>query len=114
MQLFWNIDFLRTMLSALVASNTVARLTHGWDIAVIADEEAFPRLPKRFRFPIASRHLALSDAFVVVGKHGRDVQSVGAGHAVVAGGTRHGLQLDELLGNAHKEFVLVGSDGAQW
>lgn len=109
-----DVDFLWAVLGALVAADTVTCLTHGWDVAVVADEETFPRFPKRFRFPIAGWHLALSDAFVVVSKDGRDVQSVRAGHAVVAGGARHGLQLDELLGNAHEEFVLVGSDGSQW
>ena len=56
----------------------------------------------------------MGDALVVVREYGRDVQPVWAGHAIVAGGAGHGLQLDELLGHAHEEIVLFGRDGAQW
>ena len=64
-------------------------------------------------FGVASGHDTLGDEEVVMVEDRWDVDAVRAGHAVVAGGAGHGLQLDELLGYLHQEFVLLGGDGPQ-
>ena len=107
------VDLLRAVLYALPAAYTVAGLSDGRDAAVVAYEEAFPCLAVLARLGVAGGHFAFGDAFVVVVEDDGDVEAVGAGHAVVAGGAGNGLQLDKLLGDFHQELVLLGRDGAQ-
>ena len=96
-----DVDLLWAVLSALVAADAMTGLPQSRNVAVVADKETFPRLPIGFCLAIAGGHIAMDDALVVVGKHSRNVQSVRAGHAVVAGGTWHGFQFDEQFGYLH-------------
>ena len=74
---------MRAVRGALVASGAMAGLTKFRSAAVIADEEG----PAGFAVVLvltAFGDIALIDASVVVQQNGRDVQSVGARHAIFA------------------------------
>lgn len=68
-----DVDFLRAVLSALVAADAMAGLPQSRNVAVVADKETFPCFPIGFCLAVAGGHIAMDDALVVVAKHGRNV-----------------------------------------
>ncbi len=55
------------------------------------------------------REIAFIYAFVIVREDGRDIEPVRTRHTVVAFVARDGLKVDDVRGDAHKEFVLLSA-----
>ena len=105
-QLIGYLDVLRTMLHALAATDAVVGLPELGHSTVVAHQEGAASLPI-VGVLAAFGHIALVDALVVVEQDGRNINAVGAGHAILAvvAGNR-GVLLDQ-LGRVEEELPLL-------
>ena len=83
-----DVDILRTVMHALVATDTMVRLTQARYAAVVTHEEGPPGFPVVFVLRRGG-HITLVDTLVVMGEDARNVQPVGTRHAILAGRTRY-------------------------
>lgn len=93
-----NIYRLRTVRRALIAAYTVTRLAKSGHGPVIADKECSPGLGVILVLTVL-RHIPLVHALVVVKKYGRNIDTVGAWHAVLAVVAGHSGILHHQIGS---------------
>lgn len=106
------LDVLRAMLHALEAPDAMVRLPQFGHGAVVAHEER-TACPPVIRVLGVVGYIPLVDTAVVVGEDGGDIDTIRAGHAVVALVAGYGIEVVDVVRNLHQERILVGRDRAQ-
>lgn len=108
LQLLRNVDSLRAVRRTLVAADAVTRLPQFRNTAVVSDQVGPSGLPIIFVL-CADRNIPLVEAFVVVQQDCRNIQPVGAGHAVFAVVARNRVELHHHRGHPlqKSEFFLA-------
>ena len=96
-----NVDALRAVGGTLAAADTVVGLTQTGNGAVVADEESATLAAVLGVGQRAAAEIALRQALIEVGEDGGDVQPVGTGHAILAGGAGYGIEAEQFVGNLH-------------
>ena len=102
---FGNLDALWAMLDTLSAADAVVGLAQLGYATIIPDEEGLAGTGIVGILAV-SRQIILGNALVVVGEHARDIDTIGARHAVFAVIAGNGIVVHNLLSDAIKEFLI--------
>ena len=111
LHLLGDVDALRAVAHTMVATDTMVRLTDGWHGAVITHKERTPVALELIGRTVCSRHSTLRNTLVIMREDTRYVQSVRAGHAVVAGGAGDGFQFVDVSGERQEPLLFFRREG---
>mgnify|MGYP007066027048 CR=1 FL=1 len=110
--LIGDLDILRAMLHALAATDTMVRLAQLWHRAVVAHKKRPAGTPiLGVLHPL--REVTLIDTAVVMGEYSGDIDTIRAGHTIVAFVARDGLEIVDVVGNLHQKRIFLRCDRSE-
>ena len=89
------------MRGALAATDAMVGLAQAGYGTVVADEECTAEAEVLVARQTTTDEFALREALVEMGEYGGNIQAVGAGHAILAGGAGYGIEAEQFVGYLH-------------